>query len=60
MWRVWCYLSRKNVDGYLNIDLDIKKREGQEGTATYAEIKVYVEERFGLKVSSVHIGPIKS
>lgn len=52
-------LSNKKVDGYVNIDLDVEKLEGKSGTATYAEIKAYVEEKYGLKVSSLYIGQIK-
>ena len=53
-------LSDKKVDGYVNIDLDVEKLEGKLGTATYAEIKAYVEEKYGLKVSSLYIGQIKN
>ena len=52
-------LSDKKVDGYVNIDLDVEKLQGKSGTATYAEIKAYVEEKYGLKVSSLYIGQIK-
>ena len=37
-------LSDKKVDGHINIDLDVEKLESKGGTATYAEIKAYVEE----------------
>ncbi len=53
-------LSDKKVDGYVNIDLDVEKLEGKSGIATYAEIKAYVEEKYGLKVSSLYIGQIKN
>lgn len=53
-------LSDKKVDGYVNIDLDVEKLQGKSGTATYAEIKAYVEEKYGLKVSSLYIGQIKN
>lgn len=37
-------LSREKVDGYVEIDLDVEKLEGKSGgTATYAEIKAYIE-----------------
>jgi 23S rRNA (uracil1939-C5)-methyltransferase len=38
-------LSDKKVDGHINIDLDVEKLESKGGTATYAEIKAYVEEK---------------
>lgn len=54
-------LSREKVDGYVEIDLDVEKLESKSGgTATYAEIKAYVEKEHGLKVSSLYIGQIKN
>ena len=52
-------LSDKKVDGHINIDLDVEKLVSKSGTATYPEIKAYVEEKHGLKVSSFYIGQIK-
>ena len=52
-------LSDKKVDGHVSIDLDVEKLEGKSGTATYAEIKAYVQEKHGIKVSSLYIGQIK-
>ena len=52
-------LSREKVDGHINIDLDVEKLESKSGTATYAEIKAYIEEKYGYKVSSLYIGQIK-
>ena len=53
-------LSDKKVDSHVSIDLDVEKLEGKSGTATYAEIKAYVEEKHGMKVSSLYIGQIKN
>lgn len=53
-------LSDKKVDSHVSIDLDVEKIEGKSGTATYAEIKAYVEEKFGFKVTSLYIGQIKN
>ena len=52
-------LSREKVNGHINIDLDVEKLESKGGTATYAEIKAYIEEKYGYKVSSLYIGQIK-
>ena len=52
-------LSREKVDGHINIDLDVEKLESKSGTATYAEIKAYIEKKYGYKVSSLYIGQIK-
>ena len=52
-------LRRENVDGYIDIDLDVKKLTGKGGTASYEEIKEYVKERYGLKVSSLYIAQMK-
>ena len=45
-------LRREKVDGYVDVDLDVESLAGKGGTATYEEIKTYVEEKYGLKVSS--------
>ena len=52
-------LSREKVDGHISIDLDVEKLESKSGTATYAEIKAYIEKKYGYKVSSLYIGQIK-
>ena len=52
-------LSREKVDGHISIALDVEKLESKSGTATYAEIKAYIKERYGLSVSSLYIGQIK-
>lgn len=52
-------LSREKVDGYVDIDLDVEKLEGKSGTATYAEIKEYIEKESGFKVSTLYIAQIK-
>ena len=52
-------LSREKVDGHINIDLDVEKLESKSGTATYHEIKDYVEKKHGLNVSSLYIAQIK-
>lgn len=52
-------LSREKVDGYVDIDLDVEKLEGKSGTATYAEIKDFVEKENGFKVSTLYIAQIK-
>lgn len=53
-------LSRERVNGYVDIDLDVEKLMSKSGTATYAEIKDYVEKKYGLKVSSLNIAQIKN
>lgn len=53
-------LSRKNIDTYIEFELDTSVLEGNTGaSATYEEIKEYVFEQTGLKVSSLYIGQIK-
>ena len=39
--------------------MDVEKLESKSGTATYAEIKAYIEEKHGLKISSLYIGQVK-
>ena len=48
------------VDGHINIDLDVEKLESKSGTATYPEIKNYVEKKHGLSVSSLYIAQNKN
>lgn len=52
-------LSRERVDGYVDIDLNVEKLEGKSGTATYKEIKAYIEREYGFKVSTLYIAQIK-
>ena len=52
-------LSDKKVDGHINIDLDVEKLEGKSGSATYAEIKAYILEKYGFTVPSNYIAQIK-
>ena len=52
-------LGDKRVDGHINIDLDVEKLESKGGRATYAEIKDYVKEKYGLSISSLYIAQIK-
>ena len=47
------------VDGHVEIDLDVDKPGKKSGTATYAEIKAYVEEKYGFKVSTLYIAQMK-
>ena len=42
----------------VDIDLDIKRLSGKSGTATYAEIKAYVEKEHRLNVSTLYIAQI--
>ncbi|WP_405308782.1 hypothetical protein, partial [Methanobrevibacter sp.] len=53
-------LSRKKVNDRINFDINIEALPDRVSkTATYAEIKAYVLEHYGLKVSSLYIAQIK-
>ncbi len=52
-------LSREKVDGHIDIDLDVEKLESKGGTATYTEIKNYIQDKYGLNVSNLYIAQIK-
>ncbi len=52
-------LSGQKIDSHISIDLDVEKLEGKSGTATYDEIKEYIEKKYGMKVSTLYIGQIK-
>lgn len=54
-------LVRKKPDDYIHVKLDLDDLDltAAEAKATYSEIKEYVLEKFGLKVSSLYIAQIK-
>ena len=55
-------LVRKNPDTYIDITVDMDELDltSSEAKATYEEIKDYVFEGFGLKVSSLNIAQVKT
>lgn len=55
-------LVRKNPDTYIDITVDKDELDliSSEAKATYEEIKDYIFERFGLKVSSLNIAQVKT
>jgi len=53
-------LSRKDVYERIKFDVNVEDLQGRaSSTATYSEIKAYILEKFGLKVSSLYIAQIK-
>lgn len=56
-----CLLTRKNVAGYVNVDIDVKelKRYKLPPKATYKQIQAYVLDKYGLKVSTLNIATVK-
>ena len=56
-----CLLSREKVDGYVNVDLDANKivSKSKTGTATYKEIKEYINDKYGFTVSTLNIAQVK-
>lgn len=54
-------LTRKNVAGYVNVDIDVKKlrKDKLPPKATYKQIREYVLEKYGLKVSTLNIATVK-
>lgn len=57
------YLSKLNTDGHVKVEVDMSEFEptGSERRkiGTYAEIKKYVEKKYGFKVSTLYISQIK-
>lgn len=55
-------LVRKIPDTYIDITVDMDELDltSSEARATYEEIKDYIFERFGLKVSSLNIAQVKT
>lgn len=55
-----CLLVLRNPVTHINIDVDAEEMvQDKRGTATYGQIKEYVLERSGLKVSSLYIAQVK-
>ncbi len=47
------------VGGYVDTDLDVEEFESKGGTATYKEMKDYINEKYDFMVSSLNIGQTK-
>nr|MCW1091123.1 23S rRNA (uracil-5-)-methyltransferase RumA [Streptococcus anginosus] len=56
-----CLLTRKNVAGYVNVDIDVKelKKDKLPPKPTYKQIQAYVLDKYGLKVSTLNIATVK-
>lgn len=55
-----CLLVLRNPVTHINIDVDVEKMvQDKRGMATYGQIKEYVLEHSGLKVSSLYIAQVK-
>lgn len=55
-----CLLVLRNPVTHINIDVDVEEMvQDKRGRATYGQIKDYVLERSGLKVSSLYIAQVK-
>ena len=53
-------LSHKKADSYIHIDVDVEELvQDKRGLATYEQIKAYVLEHTGLKVSHLYIAQVK-
>lgn len=54
-------LSKLNVDKHISVEVELDKLDltSAESKATYAQIKEYILEKFGLKVSALYIAQIK-
>ncbi len=53
-------LSRKDVYERIKFDVNVEDLQGRaSSTATYSEIKAYILEKYGLKVSNLYIAQIK-
>ncbi|MGQ7366714.1 23S rRNA (uracil(1939)-C(5))-methyltransferase RlmD [Streptococcus suis] len=54
-------LSKLNVDKHISVEVELDELDltSAESKATYAQIKEYILEKFGLKVSALYIAQIK-
>ena len=57
IWRWWRLLSKLDVDKHIDVEIKLDELDltSAESKATYAQIKEYVLEKFGLKVSTLYI-----
>lgn len=57
MWKRWYFCPNLKTKKYINIELHTDELDltSSESKATYAQIKQYVLEKYGLKVSSLDI-----
>ena len=55
------FLSKLNVDKHISVEVELDELDltSAESKATYAQIKEYILEKFGLKVSALYIAQIK-
>ncbi|MCI8825227.1 MAG: RNA methyltransferase [Lachnospiraceae bacterium] len=56
-----CLLSKLHVEHHIEVELDLDEMDltAAEKKATYEEIKAYVKEYTGLKVSNLYIAQVK-
>ncbi len=56
-----CLLSKLNVEHHIEVELNLDEMDltAAEKKASYEEIKAYVLEKFGLKVSNLYIAQVK-
>ena len=54
-------MSKLNVDKHISVEVELDELDltSAESKATYAQIKEYILEKFGLKVSALYIAQIK-
>lgn len=54
-------LSKLDVNNHIEVEIELNEMDltSAESKATYAQIKEYVLEKFGLKVSTLYIAQIK-
>ncbi len=54
-------LSKLDVDKHISVEVELDELDltSAESKATYAQIKEYILEKFGLKVSALYIAQIK-
>ena len=56
-----CLLSKLNAEHHIEVDLELDELDltSSESKATYEEIKKYVLDKFGFKVSQLYIAQVK-
>ena len=60
MWRRYAFCPKLNIEHHIEVELNLDEMDlTAEGKASYEEIKAYILEHSGLKVSNLYIAQVK-
>ena len=60
MWRRYAFCPKLNIEHHIEVELNLDEMDlTAESKASYEEIKAYILEHSGLKVSNLYIAQVK-